>query len=306
MSLKDTPQAPAAPNYAAAATAQGEANLEASRSAAQANRPDIYTPLGSQLWSRPSTVNPDLFRQDINLSPAGQGLFDTTLRTQQKMADVGDAQLNRASGALSSPVNFDNAPKAMTADDLEGMRKNVTDALYKRSTDMLDPQFALQEQKTRQRLADQGFQQGDAGYSNPTGTGALDQFDRAKQLAYGNARDSAIAGGGAEVSRDYGISADARKQAVTEALALRNQPLNELSAFRSGSQVSMPQFQATPAMSTPGAAPIFDATKAGYDASMGAYNAQQASANNTSSGLFGIGAAAATNFPWAKMLAMGA
>ena len=52
---KDSPSAPPAPDYSAAATAQGQANIEAARATGRMNNPNIYTPYGSQTvsWGSP-------------------------------------------------------------------------------------------------------------------------------------------------------------------------------------------------------------------------------------------------------------
>lgn len=81
---------------------------------------------------------------------------------------------------------------------------------------------------------------------------------------------------------------EARQQAITEALAQRQVPLNEISAFRTGSQVQPLQFQNyTGADVAP--PPLFNAAQAQYGASADAYNQQAAQRNNTMSGLFGLG-----------------
>lgn len=80
----------------------------------------------------------------------------------------------------------------------------------------------------------------------------------------------------------------ARQQAIQEAMLLRQLPLNELNALRSGSQVQMPQFQAFQGTNVQ-PAPIFNAATASGNAAMQGYQ-NQVSANNAQlSGLFDIG-----------------
>ena len=54
--FKDSPSAPPAPNYAAAAQAQGAANLETAQAQGRMNNPNINTPYGSQTvqWGTPT------------------------------------------------------------------------------------------------------------------------------------------------------------------------------------------------------------------------------------------------------------
>jgi hypothetical protein len=86
-----------------------------------------------------------------------------------------------------------------------------------------------------------------------------------------------------------------RQQAIAEQMQRRGMSLNEMNALLSGQQVAMPQmpsFTASGRAETPN---ILGATQMGYDAALGAYNAQQAGAGNFMSGLFGLGSAALGN-----------
>ena len=83
-----------------------------------------------------------------------------------------------------------------------------------------------------------------------------------------------------------------RQQAIAEQMQRRGMSLNEMNALLSGQQVGMPQmptFNASGRAETP---QILNATQMGYDAALGAYNAQQAGAANLMGGLFNLGAGA--------------
>lgn len=256
--------APPTPDYVGAANLQGEKALENTRLAAQLNRPNVNTPLGSQTWT---TTGPDQYQQDITLSKAGQGLFDTGLQTQQMMADTGLQQLGQAKDSLSQPLDLSQ---------VGGGQQHIEDALYNRSTRMLDPQFQQAEARERDRLANQGFQTGTAAYDT-----AMGNFDRSKNNAYGDARDRAIAGG-----------VDQRKQAIQEALLQRQTPLNEVNALRTGSQVQMPSFQQTPGVQPPETPNILGATAQQGQYDLGTYNTGVSQQNALIGGLFNMGAAA--------------
>lgn len=90
----------------------------------------------------------------------------------------------------------------------------------------------------------------------------------------------------------FGQQQEARQQAITETLAKRQVPLNEISAFRTGSQVQPLQFQNYTGgdIAPP---PLFNAAQAQYGASVDAYNQQMGSRNNMMSGLFQLGSAGA-------------
>lgn len=80
----------------------------------------------------------------------------------------------------------------------------------------------------------------------------------------------------------------ALQQSLAQQLALRNQPLNEITALMSGSQVQMPQFQGYTGANV-GAAPVFGAAQAQGDFAQKNYANQMAGYNNQMSGLFGLG-----------------
>lgn len=106
----------------------------------------------------------------------------------------------------------------------------------------------------------------------------------------------------AAMGQQYGLNqqfADAqnrlRQQAIAEQMQRRGMSLNEMNALLSGQQVQMPQmpsFNAAGRAETPN---ILGATQMGYDAALGAYNAQQAAGANTLGGLFSLGSAALGN-----------
>lgn len=83
----------------------------------------------------------------------------------------------------------------------------------------------------------------------------------------------------------------AAQQALQQQLGLYNQPLNQISALMSGSQVQMPQFQGYTGANV-AAAPIMAGAQAQDQAAMQRYNAAQTGANSLTSGLFGLGSSA--------------
>jgi hypothetical protein len=79
----------------------------------------------------------------------------------------------------------------------------------------------------------------------------------------------------------------ALQQSLAQQLALRNQPLNEITALMSGSQVQMPQFQGYTGANV-GAAPVFGAAQAQGDFAQNLYNQQMGAYNNKMSGLYDL------------------
>jgi hypothetical protein len=77
------------------------------------------------------------------------------------------------------------------------------------------------------------------------------------------------------------------QQALQQQIALRNQPLNEISALLSGSQVQMPQFQGYSGVSV-APTPYLQAMQAGDAAAMQRYGIQANQAASNMSGLYGL------------------
>jgi hypothetical protein len=77
------------------------------------------------------------------------------------------------------------------------------------------------------------------------------------------------------------------QQALQQQLAMRNQPLNEISALLSGSQVQMPQFQGYSGVSV-APTPYLQAMQAQDAAAMQRYGIQANQAASNMSGLYGL------------------
>lgn len=82
-----------------------------------------------------------------------------------------------------------------------------------------------------------------------------------------------------------------RAQDINEIMMQRQQPLNELNALRTGSQVTAPQFTGVPQTNV---APtdVIGPINTAYQGQLAGYNAQVAQNNALTSGLFGLGSAA--------------
>lgn len=225
----DMPESPDYNNAARQQSASSRSNAEQTNAV---NRPNVNTPLGSQTW----TQNPDgTYTQNVSLSPEQQGLYNTETQNQQAMGNLGGTLINNAQDTLSTP--FD-------ASKVDGGQQAIQDAIYHKSTAMLDPQYQQREVAQRDQLAQQGFQTGTAGFDT-----AMGNFNRDRAGAYGDARDRAIVGG-----------QSAQAQAVSEALMTRNQPISEIVAMMNGSKATQPQFQATPGAINPEATQNLAAT----------------------------------------------
>ena len=79
----------------------------------------------------------------------------------------------------------------------------------------------------------------------------------------------------------------AQQQSLQQQLALRNQPLNEISGLLGSSQIQMPQFQGYQGANVAGT-PIFAGAQAAGQAAMDQYGIQSANANAQNAGLYGM------------------
>jgi len=243
--------------------------------------------------------------------------------SQQLTYDRLPNQVNSVSyGKIQDDVNMAGVPKLIGGADLTKDLQTQRDALYKQQSAFMDPQWKQDQGDLENKLVQQGVMQNSDAWNR-----AIGDFSRNKEFAYNNARQSAITGGGAEQSRLFGIGLasnqnaysqalnnaqfhntaqaqgfgqamsnanltnQGRSQGINEANYLRQQPLNELNALRTGSQVTAPQFGQTQQTNQAGT-DVSGITQQGYQNSLNPYNAQIAQNNAMTSGLFGLGAAA--------------
>jgi hypothetical protein len=160
-------------------------------------------------------------------------------------------------------------------------RDQMTQAIIDRDQPAMDRRRAQIETQ----LSNQGIFRGSEAYQ-----GAQDDIARQEN----DFRLGAIQAGGAEQSRQYGLESDARNKDIETQAYLRSLPLNEINALRTGSQVSMPQFQQYQGQNVQGT-DLLGASKMGYDAQLGGVNAKNAQAGQTA-GAVGTTAAAALAF----------
>lgn len=251
---------PPAPDYAGAATATAQGNLEATRAATEANRINQYTPYGSLTYSRdPNAATPDSgWSQSINLNDVGQRLLDYSNNASLGLGEQTGQALSRVGDSLSQPFDY-------------GSVGDVQNAAEGAITSRLDPMWNQREEQSRTRLIQQGLQPGTEAYDN-----AMREFNVGRNDAYQQAILSGI---------------NTMPQTYQMAQALRSQPLNELNALRTGSQVTNPTFNAVPQQQTTTGANMLGAAQAQGQSDMGLYNANVGQKNAMTSGLFQLGSA---------------
>lgn len=256
---KDSPSPPPAPDYTGAAVATAAGNQDAARIASKANRVSQYTPYGNLVYSNNVDGDQDKWRSDISLSPTGQQLLDYSNQSALGLGEQQNQALGRVDETLSQP--FDQSSVG-----------DVADQSYAQQTARLDPQWQEREGQEYTRLANQGLAPGGEAYD-----ANMRNFSQARNDAYGQARLSSI---------------NTMPQTYQLAQALRSQPLNELNALRTGSQVTNPTFQTAPQQQTVPGANYLGATQAQSGYQQGLYNQQVGQDNAMTSGLFSLAGSA--------------
>ena len=106
----------------------------------------------------------------------------------------------------------------------------------------------------------------------------------AQQATFGNA---ALAQNFQQAGTAFNAANAARQQYLDEQFALRNQPINEITALLSGSQVQRPNFVNTGSTTIP-TTDVAGLINKNFDQQMAVQNQQSATANNIIGGLFGF------------------
>lgn len=211
--------------------------------------------------------NPDQWSQTVSLSPEQQALYDKDLAIKGGLSDVATQGLGYVKNALSTP--FDQSklvPEAINPGE------TAQAALLRR----MQPQLDRDRERLRTQLLNQGLTQGSEAYDD-----AMERSDRQANDAYSQAALQGI-----------GLGQQARQQGIQEQSFFRNEPVNMLNAVRSGAQIQNPTFSAVPQQATTAGADLLGAATQGYNAQLGAVNAQNASSAGAMGGLFNLGAAA--------------
>lgn len=313
--MKDSPSPPPAPDYTGAAIAQGSANVDAARIGAKMNNPNVIGPTGSQTVTWQDDI-PTITQQ---LAPNAQQALEAQQRTQMDLSNLGEQGIGTAQhvlgsafdpnlpgvqtqlgngGPINTAINTSGLPQAPVNAGMTGQQ-----AIMSR----LEPQIAQQEAATRQRMANQGLVAGGEAYDNEMRNQGQQFNDlrtqaalqgigldtSARQNAFNEASQQAQFGNaGQNQEFNQGLQGaqfgnQAQQQSLAQQLALRNQPLNEITALMSGGQVQMPQFQGYQGQNV-APAPVFGAQQAQSTSNLQNYGIKQAGVNSNNAGLYGL------------------
>lgn len=243
-------KAPKAPDPVATANAQGGMNRDTAIAQMMLGAGTQVNPWGtvntaqsgtsSFVDSQGNTITTPQFTQTTTLSPEQQAIFDQTQSAQGNLAGLANDQSAFMADYLKQPFSFENSDAEQWAYDLASPR--------------LLQQQGQNEETLRATLANKGIREGSAAWDAEMTRMTQGNSDQLNQLAL-----------------------TGRGQAFGEAMAERNQPINEISALLSGTQISNPAQMSSPMPGAPVAgvdytglvADKYKADLAGYQARMG-------------------------------------
>lgn len=195
-------------------------------------------------------VIPDVVEK---LSPMQQSIKDQQNQTNLGLSTLANKQTSFLQDYMSKPWQFNDQSHTKAAGDLYGKLNN--------------PAFADQQEQTQSRLSNMGIK---------LGTPAYDREMSRLEQSQGRQRDQFLL--------------DSYGQDFSTQQALRNQPLNEITALKSGGQVSQPVFNGASVASIPTTNVEGNINNA-YQAQVNAANQHNAGLGSALSGLAGAGVA---------------
>ncbi|QIG75012.1 putative peptidase_S74 domain-containing structural protein [Rhizobium phage RHph_I3_18] len=257
--MVSTPKAPDPDKTAAAQTGM---NRDTALTQQQINMVNQVTPDGKLTYnqtgtssfvdSKGKTVTTPTYTAVTTLSPEQAAIKKKTDAASLNLGTIANERSAFLRDYLSKPfdVNAETEQK-----------------LYDLGRSRLDPRFEQQRDQLSTRLIASGIRPGTEAYDQQMG-----QFEQSRNDAYNN------------------LALTGRQQAFNEASYERAQPLNEISALMSGSQVQTPQLINTPSANVGGV------DYAGMVQNK--YNAEVQASNAAMGGLFGLAAAGIKAIPW--------
>jgi hypothetical protein len=248
---------PAPPDYTGAANAQAAASRENVVTQNYANRPEVYTPWGSQTWDSYATVDPATgqrvtqWQQNVGLDPSLQNALNSQIAVQQGRSNLAQGFMQNVANSYAKPFdwqnlpsmtapgapgslqtsltdytpglntsyNFGNAPNAPTYDT--NYRNDIANSLIQQ----MQPFQQMAQQSLETKLSNQGFKQGTEAYKR-----ALDEMNQRQSAERYNAFNVA----GQEAMNQFGAGMQSRQQAVNEAMRqgdFNNQSLQQASGM---------------------------------------------------------------------------
>jgi hypothetical protein len=216
-----------------------------------------YTQSGTKPWTDPNTGQVHYipqFTATQTLSGNQQAIKNQSDAAELNLATLAKDQSARLGELLGKPVDINNEETEARLMELGSKR--------------LNPALERRREQLRTNLSNQGIKEGSEAFDRAMARNLEGENDAYNQLLL-----------------------TGRGQAVQEALAERNAPINEITALMSGSQVSQPNFVST------NPAQIANVDRAGlehaaYRGRLANWQQQNANRGAAMGGLFGLGARA--------------
>lgn len=311
------PDAPDPYTVAGATTATNDATAAYNKALNLNNYSNPFGSQSSQITGVDPSTGAPIYSSNTTANPQLQGMLNSLIGQAGQSGSINQGAQNGYNAAASSYLGLNNAlgNLSMQTGNL-GSQLNMgqanqaqqqgQDAAYQSQTQYLDPQFSQQGESLNASLANQGLTPGSQAYNNAQ----LNQSN-AKQQAYSNAANQAILTGtqvGAQDLQNQISGINTQSGLLNQQAGMLGQQGTNLGAYSGllGQQVNLAQMPysnlqsiaglvpgyAGPAQSSSSPANIGQNVYSNYQSQLNNYNAQQQSANQTTSGLFGLGSAA--------------
>lgn len=303
------PKAPPPPDYAGLAAQQAAGSKEAAIYNTNINRANQIGPEGSTTWTLKSGAdinNPRAgdYTQTTQYSPEQQQLYDLNNQISTGFLQSGLGGLSRVNDVMGQPFDTSGLNSLQTQANARALPGQIDDASRQRveqaMLSRLEPQFQQDENDLRNRLANSGIEVGTDAYNRE-----MTRLGQQKN----DARMGAVLAGGGEESRQVGLQStvqgqefgqslqnanlgnQVRGQGIQEQAYMRQLPINEINALRTGSQVQGPQFGSYYTGGQAQGVQSLDAGIAQGQYDMNAFNQKQAGYNALLGGLGSLGGA---------------
>lgn len=252
-------KAPKAPDPWQTAAAQGAWNSFTAQQQQQMNMIGQNSPWGSLSYEQTGStwitdpsgkrVEIPTFTANTTLTPEQQAIFDQSQAAELNLAEIANEQSARIGDLLNNPFEYNNQDAENWAWDLASQR--------------ILPQQEDNRRALENQLANRGIVPGTAAYEREMQRLTMANTDQMNQLAL-----------------------TGRQMGFNEALAQRNQPLNEIIGLMSGTQIQNPNatFAQTPQSQVAGV-DYTGLVNQKYQADVSRYNSQMGALG----GLFGAG-----------------
>jgi hypothetical protein len=144
-------------------------------------------PSATSTPSNPNTLQFDATGNVIRPDPAMQPGGGSTSTATAPNAPAAPGTMSNEWGSILSKLDLSNVPKLVGGDALQGQYNDARDAAYHQASGFLDPQWQNQQSALETKLANQGVMQNSEAWNK-----AMDDFNRQREFAYGQARDASM------------------------------------------------------------------------------------------------------------------